>query len=145
MAAGAWTPTNTTTLKIANGTFDFDSDTWLMALFTSSSNLGATSTTYAGVTNEVANGNGYTTGGESITLTTTTVNTDEVKIDISTDPVWTASGGSITARYAAIYESGGDIAFYCLLDNTPADVTVTDGNTLTVAAHTNGVANLAPA
>jgi hypothetical protein len=26
----------------------------------------------------------------------------------------------------------GDVAFYCLLDAAPADVTVTDGNTLTI-------------
>lgn len=141
MAAGNWQLTNTGRTKLLNGTFDIDSDSWKVALFTSSSNIGATSTTYAGVTGEVANGNGYTTGGIAITLTLS--GTNPVTCDIQTDPVWTASGGSITARYAVIYEVGGDVLAYCLLDNTPADVTVTTGNPLTVAAGASGVFTLA--
>lgn len=140
MAAGAWTFTNTGRTKLLNGTFDLDSDTFKMALFLSTSNLGASSTTYSGVSNEHANANGYTTGGVSITLSlsgTTTVTVD------STDAVWTASGGSITARFAAIYEVGGDILCYCLLDSTPADVTATSGNTLTVQINASGVFTLA--
>lgn len=141
MAAGAWTFTNTGRTSLLNGTFDIDSDTWKMALFLSTSNIGAASTTYAGVTNEHANANGYTTGGQTIALTL--AGTTTVTVDITTDPVWTASGGSITARFAVIYESGGNVLCYCLLDSTPADVTATTGNTLTVAAHASGVFTLA--
>lgn len=140
-AAGAWTFTNGGRTSLLNGTFDIDSDTWKMALFLSTSNIGASSTTYAGVTNEHANGSGYTTGGISITLTL--AGTTTVTVDISTDPVWTASGGPITARFAVIYEVSGNVLCYCLLDSTPADVTATDGNTLTVAAHASGVFTLA--
>lgn len=139
-AAGAWTFTNTGRTSLLNGTFDIDSDTWKMALFLSTSNIGAASTTYAGLTNEHANANGYTTGGVAITLSlsgTTTVTAD------STDATWTASGGSIVARFAVIYEVGGNVLCYCLLDSTPADVTVTDGNTLTVQIHASGVFTLA--
>ena len=139
-AAGAWVFTNTGRTSLLNGTFDIDSDTWKMALFLSTSNLGLASTTYAGVTNEVANANGYTTGGVSVTLSlsgTTTVTVD------STDAVWTASGGSITARFAAIYEVGGNVLAFCLLDSTPADVTATNGNTLTVQISVSGVFTLA--
>lgn len=141
MAAGAWTFTNGGRTRLLNGTFDIDTDTWKMALFLSTSNLGAATTTYAGVTNEHANANGYTTGGNAITLTLS--GTTTVTVDIATDPVWTATGGSITARFAAIYEVGGDVLCYCLLDNTPADVTATTGNTLTVAANASGVFTLA--
>jgi hypothetical protein len=140
-AAGAWTFTNGGRTSLLDGTFDIDSDTWKMALFLSTSNIGAASTTYAGVTNEHANANGYTTGGIAITLTL--AGTTTVTVDISTDPVWTASGGSIVARFAVIYEVSGNVLCYCLLDSTPADVTVTDGNTLTVAAHASGVFTLA--
>ena len=141
MSAGSWTFTNGGRTSLLDGTFDIDSDTWKMALFTSSSNIGASSTTYAGVSNEVANGNGYTTGGASITLTLS--GTTTVTVDIETDPTWTASGGSIVARFAVIYEVSGNVLCYCLLDSTPADVTVTDGNSLTVAAHASGVFTLA--
>lgn len=143
MAAGSWTPTNTTKQKMLNGTFDFDSDTFKMALFLSTSNLGPTSTTFAGVTNEVGTVNtGYTAGGESISLSVTVVDTDDAMIDVDTDPVWTAGSAGLTARFACIYEVSGDVAFFCLLDSTPADVSVSEGNTLTVATHTNGVARI---
>ena len=63
MAAGAWTFTDGGRTRLLNGTFDIDTDSYKCALFLSTSNIGAASTTYAGVTNEHANGNGYTTGG----------------------------------------------------------------------------------
>ncbi len=140
MAAGAWTFTNTGRTSLLDGTFDIDSDTWKMALFLSTSDLGAASTTYAGVSNQHAQANGYLTGGLSVTLTLS--GTTTVKVDVDTDPVWTASGGSIVARFACIYEVAGNVLCYCLLDSTPADVTVTTGNTLTVAAHASGVFDL---
>lgn len=141
MAAGTWTFTNGGRTRLLNGTFDIDTDSYKCALFLSTSNIGAASTTYAGVTNEHANANGYTTGGIAVALTL--AGTTTVTVDITTDPVWTASGGSITARFAVIYEVAGDVLCYALLDNTPADVTATTGNTLTVAAHASGVFTLA--
>lgn len=141
MAAGAWVFTNAGRTKLLDGTFNVESDSYKMALFLSTSDIGAGSTDYASVTNEHANANGYTAGGIAVALSLT--GTTTVKADIDTDPVWTANGGSIVARFAVIYEVGGDVLCYCLLDSTPADVTVTDGNTLSVAAHANGVFTLA--
>lgn len=141
MAASTWAFTNGGRTKLLDGTFDIDTDSWKTALFLSTSNLGAGSTTYAGVTNEHANANGYTTGGIAITLTL--AGTTTVTVDISTDPVWTASGGSIVARFASIYEVGGNVLCFSTLDTTPADVTATSGNTLTVAANASGVFTLA--
>ena len=66
---------------------------------------------------------------------------DRVTVDC-TDATWTASGGSIVARYAVIYEVGGNVLCYCLLDSTPADVTVTDTNTLTVTINASGLFTL---
>ena len=130
MAAGSWTLTNNTRTYLLDGTFDLNTDSFKIALFTSASNIGASSTTYAGLTNEVASGNGYTTGGNSVTGSlsgTTTVTFD------TTDPaVWTASGAGFTARYAVLYEVSGNVLAYFLLDSTPADVTITAGNTLTI-------------
>lgn len=142
MAAGAWVFTDAGRTNLLNGTFDLDTDTFLMALFLSTSNIGAASTTYAGLTNEHANNNGYTTGGISLgqfALSGTTT----VTVDETTNPQWTATGGSIVARFAVIYESGGNVLCYCLLDSTPADVTATDTNTLTVTFHASGIFTLA--
>jgi hypothetical protein len=143
LAAGTWTFTNAARTNLLDGTVPIASGTFKMALFLSTSNVGAASTTYAGVTNEHANANGYTTSGISVDLTL--AGTTTVTIDIATDPVWTASVGSITARYAGIYEVGADVLCYCQLDTTAGgtDVTATAGNTLTVAAHASGVATLA--
>src|SRR3972149_6612891 len=127
MAAGAWTFTNGGRTRLLNGTFDVDTDSFKCALFLSTSNIGAASTTYAGVTNEHANANGYTTGGIAVSLTL--AGTTTVTVDIATDPVWTASGGSITARFAVIYEVAGNVLCYALLDSTPAGVTATPGDT----------------
>lgn len=136
MAMGPWLFTNSTITNILNGTFDFDTDTFKVALFLSTSNIGAASTTYAGLTNEHANANGYTTGGAATTVSlsgTTTVTID------ATDVQWTASGGSIVARWAVLYEVGGNVVCYALLDSTPADDTTTNGNILAIQINASGV------
>lgn len=130
MAAGTWTFTNTGRTKLLNGTFDLDSDTFKCALFLSTSNIGASSTTYAGLTDQHANANGYTTGGVGVAFSLS--GTTSVAVSFASNPTWTASGGSIVARFAVIYEVSGDVLAYCLLDSAPADVTVTAGNTLTI-------------
>jgi hypothetical protein len=140
MAAGAWTPTDTTRSKFLTGQFVL-ADTYKVALFLSTSNLTTASTTYAGVTNEVANGLGYTTGGIAIAMTQS--GTTTVTVVMTTAPVWTASGGSITAKWAAIYEVGGDVQWFALLDSGGANVTATDGNTFTVGSNGGTVFTLA--
>lgn len=140
MAAGSWTFTNAGRTKLLDGTFDIDSDTFKMALLASTSNIGSGTTTFAGVTNELSTANGYTAGGASITLTLS--GTTTVTVASSANCSWTASGGSIVARYACIYEVGGNVLCYCLLDSTPADVTTTTGNTLTIST-TGGIFTLA--
>ena len=79
--------------------------------------------------------------GDRVTLSLS--GTTTVTVDLASDPVWTASGGSIVAYFAVVYEVGGRILCYCLLDSTPGDVTATTGNTLTVAANAAGVFTLA--
>lgn len=140
MAAGAWTLPNAAKTSLSTGTF-LDADSYKIALFLSTSNIGSGSTTYAGVTNEHANGNGYTTGGNAVTLSRS--GTSTVTFDTTDPAVWTASGAGIVARYAVLYEVGGNVLAYCLLDSTPADVTVTAGNTLTITISASGVFTLA--
>lgn len=123
---------------IANGTIDLDTDTFKVALFASTSNAATlTNSVFASLTNELATANGYTAGG--ITLSGVTYNTSAGTATFTaSNPVWTASGGSIVARFAVIYKSGtanaivNPVMFVILLDTTPADVTTTTGNTLTL-------------
>ncbi len=142
MAAGNWVFTSAGRTSLLNGDFDLDTNTFLVALFTSASNLGAASTTYAGVTGEVSNANGYTTGGISygpLVLSGTTT----VTVDDTLDAVWTASGAGITAKFAAIYKSAGNVLCYCTLDSGGADVTASAGNTLTISLNASGIFTIA--
>lgn len=132
MAAGAWTFTDTARRKLIDGTFDIDTDTYKCALFLSTSNIAAASLLYSSLTNEHANANGYTTGGITVAFTLTQPSPPAVVAAFTSNPVWTASGGSIVARFAVIYEVGGNVLAFCLLDSSPADVTATTGNTLTI-------------
>lgn len=141
MAAGTFTLFDSFALRMADGTIDLDSHTFKMSLHTSSFVPSvSTMAVHADLTNEVANANGYTTGGISLTSVTYTLSAAVAKFT-SAAPVWTAAGGSITARYAVIYDdtsTNKDLIGYFLLDVTPADVTVTDTNTLTVNPNAAG-------
>ena len=131
MAAGAWTFTNTARTKLINGQFDLDTDSFKCALFLSTSNLTTSSTTFAGVTNEVGTTNtGYAAGGVAVAFTL--AGTTSVTASFTTNPVWTAGTANLTAKWAAIYEVGGDVLCFCTLDSGGADVTATNGNTLTI-------------
>jgi len=143
MAAGNWTFTDNSRTAMLNGTLDFDTGSFSLALFLSTSNLATSSNLYSSLTNEHANNNGYTTGGKSwgaLVLSGTTT----VTVDDAADLVWTASGGSITAKWGVLYETGSSkIVCYFTLDSGGADVTATDGNTLTVALNASGIFTLA--
>ncbi len=120
---------------------DLAADTFQMVLVSSSSNI-TTSTTYAGLTGELSTANGYTNGGAACTVTCT-YSGSTTTIDCS-DVTWTASGGSIVARWAGIRNvTTGDMLGYILLDNTPADVTTTDTNDLTVQPNASGIKTFA--
>ena len=143
MAAGNWTFTDNSRTAMLNGTLDFDTQTFKLALFLSTSNLATSSNLYSSLTNEHANANGYTTGGQSYGVLTL-AGTTTVTVDDPADIVWTASGGSITAKWAVLYENASSkIVAYFTLDSGGADVTATDGNTLTIALNASGIFTLA--
>ena len=81
------------------GVHDLDTNTIKIALYTSSANLGATTTVYT-TTAEVANGNGYATGGVTLANASVVTNSTSGCFD-SNDPTWTSA--SFTARGALIY------------------------------------------
>ena len=76
-----------------------DSDTLHIALYTSSATLSAATDGYI-TANEVANGNGYTTGGEALASKTVEENSTSGVFDAA-DPEWTSA--TFTARGALIY------------------------------------------
>ena len=143
MAAGKWKVYDLTKLAIANGEVDFNADTFKMNLYLSTSNCNTLSgvTQLSDLTNQVATAFGYTQNDKIVTISTSQ-SSGTTTIDETTNPSWTASGGSITCRYAVIYDDSHpqDLPIcVCLLDTTPADVTVTSGNTLTISINASGL------
>ncbi len=154
MAAGRWKIYDLAKKYVGDGTHDMDATAnWTAALFLSTSNCNTLSVgtgIYGDLTNEHANANGYTTGGVALTGETWTRAADVVTFDAN-DPSWTASGGSITARFAVIYANATlngivkPLLCVCLLDTTPADVTATTGNTFPITLNTAGIIALSGA
>ena len=142
MAAGAWTFTNSTRTNILDALHDIDTDTHKMGLVTSAGNIGASTTTWAGVTGEVGTSNtGYSTGGASVTMTKS--GTTTVTVVQTAGVQWTAGTANLTAKWAVIYEVSGNVICYATLDSGGADVTATNGNTLTVGGTSATVFTLA--
>jgi len=97
-------------LNLAKGNIDLDTDTFKILLTTSTyTPVQDTHEFRSDVTNEVANGNGYTTGGNTLAGVSVTYDTGTNQVRVSwTDPTWPAS--TITARTAVIYKSRGGAA-----------------------------------
>ncbi len=133
---------------VADGTFDLNTDSFKVALVSSSYTFSAAHTVYADLTNELSTANGYTSGGAALASVTFSQTSGTATFDAA-DTTWTASGGSIVARRAVIYKDGTantrvkPLIASILLDTTPADVTVTTGNTLTLQYNGSGIFTLA--
>ena len=109
--------------ELLGGTHDLDTDVIKIALFTSAATLGATTTAYSS-TNEVANGSGYTTGGNTLAGATISSSGTTAFVDFS-DSTW--SSASFTARGALIYNSSKSNKAVAVLD-FGADKTSTNGD-----------------
>ena len=97
---------------------DFLSDTTKAALFLAAYTPAQdTDETYAGISaNEVANGNGYTTGGNTCAnpAITYTAASNTAKFDADDPATWTASGAGFSFRYVVVYDSTtGVLIGYC--------------------------------
>jgi hypothetical protein len=114
-------------LALLNGEMDFSSDTsqtFKIALYTSSATLDASTTAYS-TTNEVT-GTGYTAGGNTLTVTTGNPQSSGTTAFLTFDNT-TWSTATITARGALIYQSGGSNPAVAVLD-FGADKTSTAGD-----------------
>lgn len=98
------TPYNHTAKLFADGS-NAAGDTYKVMLCTALT-FTASDTTVSGVTKtEHASGNGYTTGGATLSgVSVATVTTNDAAFDAN-DVTWSASGGAITASKALLYNS----------------------------------------
>jgi hypothetical protein len=127
--------------RLLNKEIDFDSDTFLVALLQSGYTPGADHSVTTQLTNEVAAG-GYaraTLGSLALAQTGSAIAWSAANV------VWTASGAAFTAHYWVLIDdtpTGDCLVAYGLIDNSPASVTVSDGNTLTLSWNANGILKL---
>lgn len=145
MAADAWAVYDIFKEYIGDGTIDLDADTFNCGLYSSTSNFATlTLSGRANLTNQHATANGYTQPGSALASVTWVRAGSTTTLD-SADEVFTASGGSIVARAAVIDDdtvttpTADPLCCYTLMDNTPADVTATSGNTLTIQMNASGI------
>lgn len=137
MAVGKWKIYEQAKKWLADGTFDLDENTnWKMGVFLVASNcndLTLASPIFGNLTNPSIN-----LVAAQVAITPTWNEAAGTATFDCGDPVFTASGGSSVIRYAVIYKDATvntivkPCLAVCLLDTTPGDITVTDGNTLTI-------------
>ena len=132
---------------VLDGTFDFSSgtsQTFKIALYTSSATLDATTTAYS-ATNEVS-GTGYTAGGNTLTIIVNPTSGGTTTAYLSFDTV-TWSGSTITARGALIYLADGSTNPAVAVLDFGEDKTSTDGdftiNFPTSSLSTNAIIRIA--
>jgi len=97
---------------LMNGTFNFTSGTFYIALYTNAATLDASTTAYTSTGEVVASG--YTAGGLALTIAQTpTVGTGSTAYISFSNAVWNSA---LTARGALIYQNGGGNPAVCVLD-----------------------------
>lgn len=107
------------------------SDSWVIKLATAVNQA-------AGTITEVANGNGYTTGGNAAATVSATQSGGTYKLVLSSPTAWTASGAGFSFQYAVLTDSttGTNVAYW----DYGSSQTVAAGETVTVTLDgTNGV------
>lgn len=73
-------------------------DSWVVKLATAVDSA-------AGTITEVTNGNGYTTGGNSATVTRSSQTAGTYTLVLASPSVWTATGAGFTFQYAVLTDS----------------------------------------
>ena len=124
---------------------DMSSDTFKIGLTTSAYVPSAsTHEVLTNITNELS-GNGY--AQQTLGSLTWAEVSGTTTFDFA-DPIFTASGGSLVARFFFIFNETmstpvvDPLICYGLLDDTPGDVTATDGNTITLNVNGAGLFTL---
>jgi galactitol-specific phosphotransferase system IIC component len=106
-------------------------DSWVIKLATAVNQA-------AGTITEVANGNGYTTGGNSAATVSATQTGGTFKLVLTSPTAWTASGAGFSFQYAVLVDSttGTNVGYW----DYGSSQTVAAGETVTVTLDgTNGV------
>ena len=121
---------NSFKVEVLEAVHDFSTDTFKLALYVSTANLGAGTTVY-GTSGEVV-GTGYTAGGVTLTGTTVQSSGGTAYVDFG-DATW--SPASFTARGALIYNASKGNKAVAVLD-FGADKTATNNFVVQMPSNT---------
>lgn len=148
MAAQAWKIYSSAIKFVGNSTLNLAGTVFRISLVTSASNFATrTLQTFASLTNEIADGNGYSTSGKALANENWTVGASakSYRLDVD-DPIWTATGGNIAnIKGAVIWQSGASALarkLLCFSSLTSTQFTLSQNNTLTIQMATTGVLTL---
>lgn len=103
-----------------------------------------TQAVYADLTNELSTANGYSSGGATLSGVSFAISGSSAILTAS-PTIWNAVTASIVARYLVLRYVGtvngqvDPLMLYVLLDNTPADVSASPGNSLTINWNAAGI------
>lgn len=151
MAVGSWTIFDGFKRYMADGTLDLDGTVFRVGLYTGDANISAGAVSalsvVGSVSNEIADGNGYSTSGKTFSATTwsTGASGGEMRFD-ATAVFWSANGGNITSiQFAVIWASGASaggrkLVAYSQLSTSA--FSLTDTNRLTITPSANGIFEL---
>lgn len=81
-------------------------DTWKIALAAAFTN---TDSAFTAGTTDLATGGGYTQGGATVSVTSSTVTAGTLNLILASPSTWTASGGGFTFRYVLLINSTNNI------------------------------------
>lgn len=138
MANGDITFFNSAKAKIGDGSIDWDTHSFKVALINGSVNIDTNDAWDDLSGSETSNGSGYTTGGVAITPSAPTVDTtnDWAEFD-ATDAAWTNLGAR-TITHGILYKDSGTPStswLVCYIELT----TQPNGGNYTIAWHADGV------
>lgn len=147
MAVGAWTVYNKAKKKIGNGTLSLASTVYRMTLHTSAMRTALTLSTYASLSGEVSEANGYSSSGKALTneVWTTGTSAGQYKFDAD-DTFWSATGAISNIKYAVIWISGASAGarhVLCRSQLSSSPFSISSGNRLTIQEATTGILTLA--
>ena len=101
-------------------------------------------TVYADLSNELGTANGYTNGGLALSGQAWTQSTATVALTAS-PTIWNCTVSDLVARYCVLRYVGtvdsavDPLIAYILMDTTPANITATPGNALTITWNASGI------
>lgn len=124
---------NSTIEAVWEAVHNAGADTLRVAL-SNTAPVAATDTQFSNIT-EIAAGNGYTAGGEALTVTSSAQTAGTYSLVITNSVVWTASGGNIAPfRYIVLYNDTATndelLGYY----DIGSEQNITDGSTYTFAS-----------